>query len=214
MKAWYGALNDGVVSVKKAVVESAGETETVTTPTGFKPEAFTAGSQKMTPGSDFVVLLTRNSSLGDGRFANNGWLQELPKSVSRVAWDNYAAISVQDAKEMGLESNDLIKITTAGGELEIPVFIQPGAAKGVLAIELGYGRSECGTVGKDVGFNANKLMSKNSALTPWLMNDAKVSKAGGTYQIVTTQDHYAFDEPLYKDIQYRRDHSGRYIFRI
>jgi MoCo/4Fe-4S cofactor protein with predicted Tat translocation signal len=215
MKAWFGALNDGVVTVKKAVIESAGdtETETVATPTGYKPEAFTSGSQKMTAGSDFVVLLTKNSSLGDGRFANNGWLQELPKSVSRVAWDNYAAISVQDAKEMGLESNDIIKITTAGGELEIPVFIQPGAAKGVLTIELGYGRSVCGIVGKDVGFNANKLMSKNPALTPWLMNDAKISKTGGTYEIVTTQDHYAFDEPRYKDIQYKREiiQEGTYL---
>jgi len=215
MKAWFGVLNDGVVTVKKAVIESAGdtETETVATPTGYKPEAFTSGSQKMTAGSDFVVLLTKNSSLGDGRFANNGWLQELPKSVSRVAWDNYAAISVQDAKEMGLESNDIIKITTAGGELEIPVFIQPGAAKGVLTIELGYGRSVCGIVGKDVGFNANKLMSKNPALTPWLMNDAKISKTGGTYEIVTTQDHYAFDEPRYKDIQYKREiiQEGTYL---
>ena len=204
MKAWYGALNDGVVSVKPAAIETAGETA-VTVSAGFKPEAFTAGNQKMMTGSDFVVLLTKSSSLGDGRFANNGWLQELPKSVSRVVWDNYAAISVQDAKEMGLESNDLIKITTSGGELEIPVFIQPGAAKGVLSIELGYGRSVCGTVGAEVGFNANKLMSKNPALTPWLMNDAKISKAGGTYLIASTQDHYAFDETLYKDIQYRRE---------
>ncbi|MBK8552869.1 MAG: TAT-variant-translocated molybdopterin oxidoreductase [Ignavibacteria bacterium] len=206
-KAWYGGLNDGVVSVSP--VSAAGETSAVT----FKPESFTTNNSKLTQSSDYVVILTKSSSLGDGRYANNGWLQELPKSVSRVAWDNFAAISVQTSKALDLKQDDIIKITTSGGSLDIPVFVQPGIAEGVVAVELGYGRSVCGIVGKDVGFNGNKLMTQNPALSSWMYNDAKISKTGDAYEIVTTQDHYAFDEPLYKDIQYRREiiQEGTYL---
>ncbi|MEO8210129.1 MAG: 4Fe-4S dicluster domain-containing protein, partial [bacterium] len=198
-KAWYGALNDGVVSIDK--VASAAENSAAT----FKPDSFTTNNLQLTQGNDYVLILSKSSSVGDGRFANNGWLQELPKSISKVVWDNFAAISVKTSKDLDLVQNDMINITTAGGSLEIPVFVQPGIADGVIAVELGYGRTVCGIVGKDVGFNANKLMTKNPSLSSWLFNDAKIAKAGGTYEIVTTQDHYAFDEPLYKNIQYRRE---------
>jgi MoCo/4Fe-4S cofactor protein with predicted Tat translocation signal len=202
-KAWYAGLNDGVIRIK-----SVSET-----PAAFKPDSFISNNSKLIPGSEYVLLLTRSTSLGDGRFANNGWLQELPKSISRVAWDNFAAISVQTSKALDLKQNDVINITTSGGAIDIPVFVQPGIAEGVIAIELGYGRSVCGIVGKDVGFNANKLMTKNPSLSPWLFTDAKIRKANDTYEIISTQDYYAFDEPLYKDIQYRREiiQEGTYL---
>lgn len=207
MKEWYAGLNDGVVSVKTS--SSAGESSSMT----FKAESFTSNNSGLTPAGDYVLILTKSNSLGDGRFANNGWLQELPKPITKVTWDNYAAISVQTSKSLGLEQNDNINISTSGGKLEIPVYVQPGIAEGVIAIELGYGRTVCGIVGKDVGFNANLLMTKNSSLSPWLLNDVKIEKTGGTYEIVTTQDHYAFDEPLYKDIQFRREiiQEGTYL---
>lgn len=196
--AWFAALNDGVVAVKS--VSSAAENSANT----FKPESFTSSNSKLNVSNDFVLLLTMSSALGDGSVANNGWLQELPKPVTRVSWDNFAAISVQTSKAMGLKQNDLVNVTTSAGKLEIPVFVQPGMADGVVAIELGYGRTICGIVGKDVGFNANKLMTKNNSLSPWMFNDAKIEKSSGTYEIVSTQDYYAFDEPLYKDIEFRR----------
>ncbi len=199
MKAWYAALNDGVVSTKPISATSD------TTVASFKIDAFGSNNNKLTQGKDFVLLLTKNSSLGDGRFANNGWLQELPKPISRTAWDNFAAISVQSAKALGISSNDKVNLNSSGRVLEIPVFVQPGIADGVIAVELGYGRSVCGIVGKDVGFNANKLMTKNASLSPWMFNDVKIEKSSGTYEIVTTQDYYPFDEPLYKDIQYKRE---------
>ncbi|MEO8665268.1 MAG: TAT-variant-translocated molybdopterin oxidoreductase [Ignavibacteria bacterium] len=179
----------------------------------FKTDSFISNNSGMTPVGDYVLLLTKNGSLGDGRFANNGWLQELSKPVSRVAWDNYAGISVQTSKALGLKQNDKINLTTPGGKIEIPVFVQPGMAEGVIAIELGYGRSVCGIVGIDVGFNANKLITKNPTLSPWMYSDVKLDKAAGTYEIITTQDYYAFDEPLYKDIQYRREiiQEGTYL---
>ncbi len=207
MKQWYAALNDGVVSTK--TVSAAGENS----PTSFKSEAVTSSNSKLTQSNETVLILLKSSSLGDGRFANNGWLQELPKPLSRIVWDNYAAISVQTAKALSLKSNDIIKVTTSAGSIEVPVFIQPGTAEGVIAVELGYGRNVCGTVGKDVGVNANKMMSKNSKVSQWMFNDAKIEKTGSVYELVSTQEHFAFDEPLLKDIQYRREiiQEGTYL---
>lgn len=208
MKRWYAGLNDGVVVMKGNSPQSAGESVQ-----GFKAEAFIGMNQRMNAGTGMTVMLTKSSTLGDGRFANNGWLQELPNPVTKIVWDNYASVSPQTAKTMNLESNDLVTVTTKGGTLELPVFIQPGMADGMTAISLGYGRSVCGTVGKDTGFNSIKLISKNSALSPFLYSDAKMEKSSGTYEIMTTQDHYAFEEKLYKDIQYRREiiQEGTYI---
>jgi MoCo/4Fe-4S cofactor protein with predicted Tat translocation signal len=209
--AWNAGLNDGVVKVSS--VSSAGTTDTTPLQQGFKPEAFVTSTNIMTAGSNFVLLLTQNGNLGDGRFANNGWLQELPKPLSRVVWDNYAAISVQTAKAMQLESSDLVKITTPAGALEMPVFIQPGVAEGVIAVQLGYGRTECGIVGKDVGFNANSLVTKNAKLSPWLYDNVTIEKVGGTHEIVSTVEHYNIEDPLLKDIQFKRHiiQEGTYL---
>ena len=188
-------------------------TNTSTAKSAFNPASFISNTNQMTSGEGFSLLLLRNGSLGDGRYANNGWLQELPKAVSRIVWDNYAAISVKSAEALGVDSNDNINITTSAGKMEIPVFVQPGMADGVIAIELGYGRKVCGTVGEDAGFNANVMMSKSPKLSKWFYNDAKIEKAGGTYEIVSVQDSYPIDEPLYKDIQYRREiiQEGTYL---
>jgi molybdopterin-containing oxidoreductase family iron-sulfur binding subunit len=207
MKEWNAALNDGAVSIKTNTAAGVSENS------GFKSEAVINTNFKLKAGNEYVLLLTRNTTIGDGRFANNGWLQELPKPLSRMVWDNCAVISVQTSKSLGLKSNDLINVTTAAGKIEVPVFVQPGVAEGVIAIELGYGRSVCGIVGKDVGVNANKLMSKNGTVSQWIYNDTKIEKAGGTYELISTQEHYAFDEPLLKDIQYRREiiQEGTYL---
>ena len=76
----------------------------------------------------FVVMLCRNYSVGDGRYADNGWLQELPHPVTKACWDNYASISPQTAKELGVKNNDVIEIAIENRKLEIPVMLQPGMA--------------------------------------------------------------------------------------
>ncbi len=202
--AWSAALNDGVVMSKSVASD---------VPMQFKNEAVASLNSRMTKNGDFVLLLTKSSTLGDGKHANNGWLQELSHPVTKVVWDNYAAISTQTSKSLGVDVNDLVKITTSSGELEIPVFIQPGIAEGVIAITSGYGRTVCGVVGKDAGFDSNKLLSKGTKLSPYLNNDVKVEKSSGSYDVITTQDYYPFDEPFYKDIQYEREiiQEGTYL---
>ncbi len=112
---WYGALHDGVVKVTEKI-------------SGIKSISNSAGQQiKPTKDSEsFSLSIKESYAVRDGRFANNGWLQELPHPVSKVVWDNYAAISPKSAKQLGLKSNDLVEISTAQNKLTIPVFVQPG----------------------------------------------------------------------------------------
>ncbi len=195
---WYTILHDGVCTVNE-------KPEAIS---AFSTDAF-AGANRMTAGNDFVLLLQENHNLGDGRYANNGWMQELPNPVSKVVWDNYAALSVQTASELGVNSNDKIEISVDGRKAELPVLIQPGLADKVVEVQLGYGRIKAGEIGSGVGVNAGILMTKNYALNSRLYNNAKVSKTAGTYEIVSTQEHFVIDDTILgeelKGIQFKRD---------
>lgn len=192
---WNLALHDGVVSYGERQEASF----------SFKPDVFLAMSGNMKASKDLVVILRDSYYLGDGRLANNGWLQELPHPVSKIVWDNYAAISPATAISLNLSSNDFVDVTAGGKTLKLPVFVQPGMADEVIAIELGYGRSKVGVVGQGVGFNAVELISKNAPLSDWIYNDGKITKAGGTYELVSTQEHYPIDEKRYNDIHLKRE---------
>jgi MoCo/4Fe-4S cofactor protein with predicted Tat translocation signal len=192
---WTLTLHDGVMNFKEKINEDR----------SFKVEAFTSIVSFTKASMDLVVILRDSYYLGDGRLANNGWLQELPHPVSKIVWDNYAAISPATAKALNLDSNDLIDLTAGGKSLKIPAFIQPGMADDVVAVELGYGRSKIGIVGQNTGFNAIQLISKNASLSEWLYNDGKISKSGGRYELISTQEHYPIDEERYNNIHLKRE---------
>jgi MoCo/4Fe-4S cofactor protein with predicted Tat translocation signal len=192
---WTLALHDGVVSSNEKAVDSG----------SFKSDSFTAITGFTKASKDIVVTLRDSYFLGDGKLANNGWLQELPHPVSKIVWDNYAAISPATAKVLNLNSNDLIELTAGGKTIKIPAFVQPGMADDVVTIELGYGRTKIGAVGQNTGFNAIPLISKNVLLSEWLYNDGKITKAGGTYELISTQEHYPIDEDRYNNIHLKRE---------
>ncbi|RPI15284.1 MAG: 4Fe-4S dicluster domain-containing protein [Ignavibacteriae bacterium] len=193
-KFWNASLHDGVAYIN----------EKPAPPSTFIPDAFAGLSSRMTASEEYIVLL-EEGNLGDGRFANNGWLQELPHPVSKIVWDNYAAVSVQTAADLGVNNNDNIEVLFGERHLTLPVFVQPGLADKVVEIQLGYGRTKAGDVGSNVGFNANVLLTKHVTLSSRFFNNAKVSKVTGTHELVTTQENHAIDEsPLLKDIQFKR----------
>ncbi len=194
VKFWATSLHDGVVTL----------TEKADTDLSFKTEGF-AGSPALKASSAAVLQLNNGSFVFDGRFANNGWLQELPNPVTKVVWDNYAEVSPDFAEELGVKSNDMVEVSAAGKTMTLPVFVQPGMAKGVIAVELGYGRTAAGPIGNGVGVNTINLVSKNSNVSEWLYTDVKVSKAAGTYELVSTQEHYPIDNERYNDIHLKRE---------
>ncbi|TRZ53526.1 4Fe-4S dicluster domain-containing protein [bacterium] len=206
---WFNSLHDGVVTFAEKASALSFQRILSWNPKDdsfdFKPESFASVTNFTKPGKDFAVILNPSHFVGDGRFANNGWLGELPNPVSKVVWDNYAAISPATAKELNVKSNDNIDVSAGGKMLTLPAFVQPGMADGVVSIDLGYGRTSAGPIGTGNGFNAVSLISAKAPITDWFYNDAKVIKSTGTYEIVSTQEHYPIDEDRYNDIHLKRE---------
>jgi len=192
-RLWFVALHDGVVKVSESASAIG----------SFNTAALAGLNQSKSETSEYSIVLKNNYSIGDGKFADNGWLQEMPHPVSKITWDNYAAVSFNTAKELNLKNNDLVQIKVGSRKLEIPVFLQPGSADKTFTIELGYGRRKSGVVGTNVGFDASILQSKTNSASPWLLT-GDVSKIDGTHELVTAQEHHMFDNELTKDAAIKR----------
>jgi molybdopterin-containing oxidoreductase family iron-sulfur binding subunit len=123
----------------------------------------------------------------DGRYANNGWLQELPRRFSSLTWDNAALISPELAQNQHLENGDVIELTFRGRKLRAPVWIQPGQAKKSVTLPLGYGREIAGRVGRKVGFNAYALRTSDAL---WFSDGLTIEKTSDKQWLVTTQHHH------------------------
>ena len=190
---WYSALHDGVVQHKEEVPPSA----------SFKTGAFTALSKSSAP-DGFSVILSESYLIGDGRFANNGWLQELPHPVTKVVWDNYAAVSPATARNLSADYNDVIEVQVGGRKENLPVFIQPGMADNVVAVELGYGRTHAGTVGSDVGVDANLFMSKSNSFSRWIYSSVSIKKVDGRHELTSPVEHNFVSEPMTRGMEKQR----------
>ncbi len=140
---------------------------------------------------DLELVLSFGPAVCDGRYGNNGWLQELPHPVTKLTWGNAALLSATDAKNLGVQDGDLVKIEAGGRAIEIPVLIQPGQASGVVSVELGYGR-EAGNVAKDVGVNASPLLNPSSS-SPAFSRGVKISPVGGRKDLSQTQEHHRME---------------------
>ena len=131
------------------------------------------GRRGGSPGLEIVFL--PSPSLHDGRFANDGWLQELPDPLTKLTWDNPALVSPKTAETLGLANEDVVRLDYAGRSLELPVWILPGMADGVVALTLGYGRSHAGRIGSGVGFDAFTVRSSKA---PGFDSGVKLTKLG------------------------------------
>ena len=135
------------------------------------------------------INFRRDETIYDGRFANNGWLQELPKPVTKLTWDNGALIAPSTAEANHLQSGDIIAINHDGRTLNVPVWITPGHAKDAITMSVGYGRTKAGRVGNGTGFNTYSL---RGSAAPWY-GAATITKTGDTYDLVGTQDHWSIE---------------------
>jgi len=138
------------------------------------------------------VVFHRDYKLDDGRWSNNGWLQELPDPITKTVWDGLVLISRKTAEEFGVTNSDVVEIELGGRKIQGPIWIQPGFADNSLAIALGYGRKRgekggTGRVGQNVGlYNAYAL---RTSAAEYFAVGAKLTKTGRTYKISCTQEH-------------------------
>ncbi len=142
------------------------------------------------PGTNVTEIIFYESvALGEGRQANNPWLQELPDPITRICWDNYASVSPEQARKYDLHEDDVIKI----GETELPVHIQPGQAYGTIGVALGYGRSICGKVGKNVGTYVWKMIKPGKGNKVYTTSIDNIIKTGKTYILAQVQPHHSME---------------------
>jgi molybdopterin-containing oxidoreductase family iron-sulfur binding subunit len=157
-------------------------------------------------------VLKADPTIYDGRFANNGWLQELPKPISKLTWDNAAFMSPVTARDLRIETGryahggehggydmPMLELKLQDRVLRIPAWILPGHADGCITVHLGYGRENAGRVGgqenSQVGFNAYRLRTSDH---PWSASGLTVKRTKETYQLACTQAHQLMEgrEPV------------------
>ncbi len=162
------------------------------------PEASGLEFESRTTNSEVAVLketglevcFRPDPSVWDGRFANNGWLQECPRPLSKLTWDNAALISPGLAGRSGLATGDVVELAVAGRSLRIPVWILPGQADKTVTLTLGYGRRRVGRVGTGVGFNTYVIRTSGS---PWVLSGAQLLSTRARHMLVSTQTHHGLD---------------------
>jgi molybdopterin-containing oxidoreductase family iron-sulfur binding subunit len=179
-RAWRKSLHDGLVAGSGFAPADV----RVVSGAAAKVEAARAGE-------GLELVFRQDYSVYDGRFGNNGWLQELPDPVTKLTWDNAAYLSPTTAQRLGLEHGDKIQITASGVEFPVPVFIVPGQARDSIGVSIGYGRTAAGNVGNKVGFDVLQARTSDAM---GAVAGIEVSKLRGSYEMATTQDHHAIDE--------------------
>ena len=172
--AWTGWLRKGVVD------NTAAPDAAVT----IRADFATALPKPAPTASGITVLLRPDPFLRDGAQANNGWLQELPRPLTRLTWDNAALIAPATAQRLGVATDDLIEIAAGGGKVRLAAMALPGQAEDLVTLALGYGRRAVGAVGQGVGSDVGALR-RSPAL--WQVGNATLSNTGARYGLATTQ---------------------------
>jgi len=182
--AWRTALHDGVVAGSaSAELKPGADAGRVKAAAAAEPKA---------SGSGFEVSFYPSATCYDGRYANNGWMQECPDPMTKIIWGNAALVSPKTARDKGFKDDDMVKINANGGSITIPVMVQPGMADNAVWLNLGYGRRSIGRVGEGVGVNVYPIRTTGGF---WFAEGATVEKTGETFSIATTQEYHRMEEP-------------------
>ncbi len=202
---WRKCVHDGFVPNTALAMKTISAKADAVAPNAGGAPAVPASSGSQAPsGNAFELVFRTDPTIYDGRFANNGWLQELPKPLSKLTWDNAALISPNTAQQLGITKTigkkggdiyvDTLKITHQGRTFTemVPTWITPGQPDGVITIHLGYGRTHAGNVGnglggKPLGFNAYQIRTSDS---PWSATGVQVEKGVGQALVAVTQLHF------------------------
>jgi len=188
--AWRKALHDGVIPGTRlaplggvtvaggAVAQATGEIAAA------RPAAGGAGRQ-------LTLCFQPDPTIGDGSRASNVWLQELPKPMTKLTWDNAVLISPATHQRLKLDWEERVRVSVGGRKLDAAVWVLPGQAEDTLTLSLGYGRRRAGENGSGLGFNAYVL---RTAATPWSAPGATVEGLHERYIFACTQNHHAIDQ--------------------
>jgi molybdopterin-containing oxidoreductase family iron-sulfur binding subunit len=185
-RLWRRTLHDGFL---------AGSAHSAATPSVSGAAADAAveelwGSWAPEAGDAFELVFAPDSRVHDGRFANNGWLQELPDPLTKMTWDNAVLVGPEAARALGVDTGDMVRISHEGREVAAAVCVMPGQHPGSVTLSLGYGRRDGGGVAQGAGFDFYRLRSSQAM---GFAGGALIEKAAGSYELALAQDHHPID---------------------
>ncbi|MFN7925729.1 MAG: TAT-variant-translocated molybdopterin oxidoreductase [Bryobacteraceae bacterium] len=172
---WQRSVHDGFMAGSTPAGKTAGLR---------KELAAELGSGKA-PGSGAEILFRPCPNVYDGRFTNNAWMQELPRPLTKVTWENVVLISPAMATAKGISNGDVVNVSANGGKVAGPAWILPGQAENSVVVHLGYGRTRLGKIGNGVGFAVNPIRVSSS---PW-SSAGDLAKTGNSVTLSVTQEH-------------------------
>ncbi len=172
---WRKTLHDGVVKLDN--------------PQTLRPPEPVSDRKGVEHGT-LDLVIRPDPHLLDGRFANNAWLQELPKPLTRLTWGNAVHLSSRTAAEYHLQHGDEVELRKDERRVTGPVFILPGHADGCATVHLGGGRARAGRIGNGVGFDVTPLQTFDS---PWLSPGVTLRATGKKHLLATTQEHQSME---------------------
>lgn len=179
---WATLLHDGVDT-------NSGFTKAnVSLSSGFRPD-----TSKDNSISGIEITVRADSTLYDGRFANIAWLQELPDPMTKITWDNVAAMSPATAEQLGVENEDVVEITSNGQTIKIAAWIQPGHADNSISLTVGYGRDGIGRVANRYIDYTTGGVDTYPLVGNHFVSEGSVTKTSDTYEIACVQDHHSLE---------------------
>ena len=174
---WRKALHDGMVA------GTAAPAKTVTA-RPVDPSWIPGG------GKGREIVFRADPAVFDGRFANNGWLQELPRPQTKLTWDNAALVSPATAARLGVGNRQVVELSCRGRRINAPIWILPGQAPDSITVHLGYGRRRVGQVGEGVGFNAYALRTSLALGSDYGL---EVRSTGDRHRLVSAQNQQTME---------------------
>ncbi len=176
---WQQALRDGIVAGSAAPAKAVRPRgDWASGPTPPPPGGHGRDSLELTFRPDPYVL--------DGQFANNGWLLELPRPLTKLTWDNVALVAPATAERLGVTSEDVVELRFHGRSVRAPVWVTPGQAPDSVTVALGFGRTHVGRVGNGVGFDAGAIRPSDAVQGG---AGLELVRTGDRHTLASTQNH-------------------------
>ncbi len=205
---WKNALHDGFIAGTSLLDGAAASASAAP---AAKPAAGAAAAKSADaaaaapaamppppPMTGMEIVFRPDQHVLDGRFANNAWLQELPRPLSKITWDNVAYIGAKMADALGIPifrpgntgGQPVLEITYQGKSVRLPAFVLPGTADDTVVVHFGYGRKRAGRVGNALGVDVFPIRTSRA---PWFDGGATVVKTTATYPVASTQNHFLME---------------------
>ncbi len=180
--------------LKTGVFDSLGDSKNnASASRSFNSSALGSVASSLKTESPYQLVLYPTVGLKDGSLANVSWLQEFPDPVTKICWDNYVCISLNDAKKEKLVEGQVVHLTVNNEKISVPVHIQPGQADGVLGLAVGYGRWAAGEVANGVGVNAFGLMQEHQGRTVASGLAASIERSSKKISLANVQGHHSME---------------------